>query len=58
MKKAIGILLLAALAFRLIVLAFFIQNSFLNDLSLTFFVVAIIVLLVTVIIKLFNRVRK
>lgn len=58
MKKAIGILLLAALVFRLIVLAFFIQNSFLNGLSLTFFIVAIIVLLVAVIIKLFHRASK
>lgn len=58
MKKAIGILLLVALAFRLIVLAFFIQNSFLNDLSLTVFIAAIIASLAAVIIKLFNRVRK
>lgn len=58
MKKAIGILLLVALAFRLIVLAFFIQNSVLNDLSLAFFIVAIIASLIAVIIKLFNRIRK
>lgn len=51
MEKSIGILLLIAVAFRLLVLFFFSQSIFLTQLSISTFIVVMIIAIILLIRK-------
>jgi len=51
MSKFIGVLLLVALAVRLVVLFFFKQNTVLNEISLVLFIAVFVVAVIVMLVK-------